>query len=72
MRELIKTLNHMTAVLERIDTKLDTINSKVQDVDHNLLGSFDSLRGLGLNNTISDLYQILCHIGYDITEIKNN
>lgn len=72
MEELVATISNMTDVLERIDTKLDNITSKVQDVDHNLLGSFDSLRGLGLNNTISDLYQILCSIGYDITEMKNH
>lgn len=72
MKEIAEAINNMTCVLERIDMKLDNINSRVQDVDHNLLGSFDSLRGLGLNNTISDLYQLLWNIGHDITQIKNN
>ena len=72
MKQLIETLNNMTTVLIGIDQKLDKISNKVTDVDNNLLGSFDSLRGLGLNNSISDLYQILTTIGYDISRMNGD
>ncbi len=72
MKQLIETLNNMTEVLIGIDRKLDKISNKVSDVDNNLLGSFDSLRGLGLNNSISDLYQILTTIGYDINRMNGD
>ncbi len=70
MEQMITAIRDMTKVLESIDNKLNVINDKIYAVDNNLQGAFDSLRGLGLNNSISDLYQILCSIGYEITEIK--